>query len=106
MNLLNNSVYALENCQKKIIRLDAKCVKGHVLINLSDTGPGIPAAIRQKVMDPFFTTKPQGEGSGLGLSISQNIIAAHMGTLTIKESRAGAEFLIVLPQEQLLFGKN
>jgi PAS domain S-box-containing protein len=106
VNLLNNSIYALEDRLTRLIQVEAKSKDGNIIITLSDSGPGVPAEIRDKIMDPFFTTKPLGVGSGLGLSISHNIIADHMGTLSVKESKKGAKFVIELPHEQLFSGRK
>lgn len=106
VNLFNNSIYALDDCPEKIIKINARFIDGNIIITVSDTGPGVPLEIRDKIMDPFFTTKPLGEGSGLGLSISHNIIADHMGTFSIKESKTGVKFVIELPHEQLFSGRK
>ena len=71
---------------------------GGVLISIRDNGPGIPPAILDKIFQPFFTTKPTGQGTGLGLSLSYDIIKAHGGELTVKTKEGeGAEFIIELP---------
>jgi signal transduction histidine kinase/ligand-binding sensor domain-containing protein len=69
-----------------------------VEISISDNGPGIPDAIKDKILQPFFTTKPTGQGTGLGLSLAYDILKAHGGELVV-ESMAGqfAEFTIKLP---------
>ena len=72
---------------------------GHVEIRISDNGTGISEAVKAKIFQPFFTTKPTGEGTGLGLSLSYDIITkGHGGTLTV-ESREGdsATFTVILP---------
>jgi two-component system, NtrC family, sensor kinase len=66
-----------------------------------DNGTGIPAEIRDKLFQPFFTTKPTGEGTGLGLSITYDIVTKqHGGTITV-DSKVGAftEFVITLPRQ-------
>lgn len=69
-----------------------------VKISIKDNGPGIPDAIKNKIFQPFFTTKPSGQGTGLGLSLSYDIIKAHGGELKVKsEVEKGAEFIITLP---------
>jgi signal transduction histidine kinase len=68
-------------------------------IRVKDNGSGIPDAIKDKIMQPFFTTKPAGEGTGLGLSLSYDIIVkAHKGKIDIKSNEGeGTEFIISLP---------
>jgi signal transduction histidine kinase len=72
---------------------------GHVEIRVRDNGTGMPEAVRQKIFQPFFTTKPAGEGTGLGLSLSRDIVTkGHGGTLTVVSRLGeGTEFLIILP---------
>jgi len=63
-----------------------------------DNGIGIPEKIKEKILQPFFTTKPTGQGTGLGLSLSYDIIKAHNGDLTFESSEGeGTTFLISLP---------
>jgi CheY-like chemotaxis protein len=70
----------------------------YVLIEISDTGVGIPPEDKSKIFDPFFTTKDMGKGTGLGLSTVQNIIQVHGGTITVEsEIGAGSTFRIYLP---------
>jgi signal transduction histidine kinase len=70
----------------------------HVQITIRDNGPGIPAEIRSRIFEPFFTTKSKRLGMGLGLSICQQIVAAHGGTLSLlQSSAAGTAFAIDLP---------
>jgi signal transduction histidine kinase len=68
-----------------------------VVVEIIDSGRGIPAEVQLHMFEPFYTTKPQGEGSGLGLSISKDIIDAHAGTIGV-ESRTGRTcFRVSLP---------
>ena len=68
---------------------------------MTDNGPGIPAAIRDKIFEQFFTTKPTGSGTGLGLSLSYDIVTqGHGGTIEVEsEPGNGASFIIRLPVE-------
>jgi len=67
------------------------------IIRVSDNGQGMPAAVRAKVFQPFFTTKPEGEGTGLSLAYD-TITKGHGGTLTVEsEEGVGTEFVITLP---------
>jgi signal transduction histidine kinase len=70
-----------------------------VEIRVSDNGGGIPETLRARVFEPFFTTKPAGSGTGLGLSLSYDIVTkGHGGTLTVEsEDGRGATFLVTLP---------
>ena len=69
-----------------------------VLISVKDTGPGIPQNIIDKIFQPFFTTKPTGQGTGLGLSLSYDIIKAHGGEIKVETKEGeGAEFIVLLP---------
>ncbi len=72
------------------------------VISVSDNGPGIPSDIKDKIFQPFFTTKPTGSGTGLGLSLSYDIVKAHGGELTVKTKEGeGSEFIILLPMNQV-----
>jgi signal transduction histidine kinase len=69
-----------------------------VQISVKDNGGGIPEQVRDKIFRPFFTTKPTGSGTGLGLSLSYDIIKAHGGELKVEsEEGKGSEFIIHLP---------
>jgi len=69
-----------------------------VAISISDNGPGIPDSIKDKIFQPFFTTKPTGQGTGLGLSLSYDIVKAHWGELRVEtKQEEGATFIIQLP---------
>ena len=73
--------------------------KDNVLIAVKDNGPGIPDKIKNKIFQPFFTTKPTGEGTGLGLSLSYDIITkGHGGGIKLNsKENGGSEFIIQLP---------
>jgi signal transduction histidine kinase len=67
-------------------------------ITISDNGGGIPAPIQSKIFQPFFTTKPTGQGTGLGLSLSYDIVKAHNGELILESKEGeGTTFMIQLP---------
>ncbi len=72
--------------------------RGEVLISVSDNGNGIPQKAIDKIFQPFFTTKPTGQGTGLGLSLSYDIIKAHGGEIKVETKEGeGTEFIIQLP---------
>ncbi len=109
LNLYNNGFY--EVYQKSKLNLPnynpmlevSTMAKGkHILIKVKDNANGIPNEIAQKIFQPFFTTKPTGQGTGLGLSLSFDIIKAHGGDIKVEsQPGVGTEFIITLPQNNL-----
>ena len=106
LNLLNNSFHAVQEKAQfagptfsPAVTVTTRREAGHVEIRVSDNGNGIPANLREKIFEPFFTTKATGEGTGLGLSLSHEIVTqGHGGSLTVGEAPGGgAEFTIRLP---------
>jgi two-component system cell cycle sensor histidine kinase/response regulator CckA len=101
LNILVNAAQALQvgDAAKNVIRVRAlHAPGGHVAIEVSDTGPGIPAEILGRIFDPFFTTKPVGVGTGLGLWICQGIVTSLGGHVTVESPPdGGATFRVVLP---------
>ena len=80
------------------IWVSTKRVRDSVIISVRDNGPGIPEEIRDKIFQPFFTTKPAGQGTGLGLSLSYDIVKAHGGELKVETKEGeGSTFIIQLP---------
>jgi len=72
-----------------------------VLISVKDNGIGIPATVKEKIFHPFFTTKGPGIGTGLGLSLSYDIIKAHGGEIKVESNEGlGSEFTIILPLDK------
>ena len=97
MNVLNNAIQAIENKGKIEIRT-AKLDNANVLIEIKDSGEGIPKDKLKYIFDPFYTTKQVGQGTGLGLSISYGIIKDHNGEIIVEsELGQGANFKIILP---------
>jgi signal transduction histidine kinase len=73
---------------------------GGVLISVKDNGNGIPEEVKEKIFQPFFTTKPTGQGTGLGLSLAYDIVKAHGGDLKVESVVGeGSKFFIILPCE-------
>jgi two-component system cell cycle sensor histidine kinase/response regulator CckA len=102
LNLVTNAVQALAAMPPGLPRRITVVVEpsgDRVVVRVADTGLGIPADVLPQVFSPFFTTKPFGEGTGLGLFISYGLVEGHGGTLTA-ESRpgAGATFTMALPR--------
>lgn len=98
LNLMMNAAQALEEAPDKLILVGTSAAQGKVIIEVRDNGPGMPEDTRQKLFQPFFSTKPLGKGTGLGLSVSASIIAHHEGELSVESSPGrGAAFFISLP---------
>ncbi len=102
LNLFNNSVDAIEKMPKKWVRLEVTQEAKWVFMKVTDCGPGIPEDVREKIMQPFFTTKQIGKGTGLGLSISKGLIEEHGGRLYYDATSPNTCFVIQLP----LFSKS
>jgi signal transduction histidine kinase len=108
LNLINNAFYVVSQKQKAeigkpdstyepIVTVSTKRNGDKVLISVKDNGNGIPESIKEKIFQPFFTTKPTGQGTGLGLSLSYDIVKAHGGELSVEtKEREGSEFIIQL----------
>ncbi len=100
VNLLLNARDALKDSPQadKTIDVTAKRgTNGHILITVADNGPGVPAEIRDRIFEPFFTAKPLGQGTGLGLALSFGIVRDAGGTLSLLPDTLGAVFQIDLP---------
>src|SRR5688572_9185111 len=109
LNLINNAFYAAPlppeggfkdptYKHEPIVWVSTKKVNGGIEIRVRDNGPGIPQKILEKIFQPFFTTKPTGQGTGLGLSLSYDIVKAHGGEMKVKTTEGkGSEFIVSLP---------
>ena len=98
VNLLLNAEHALLRADRAgTIFVTTKTEGSRHIVEISDTGPGIPPELRGRIFEPFFTTKEVGEGTGLGLSISHGIASAHGGSLELRDSEMGARFQLALP---------
>jgi len=101
LNLLSNACDAIESIEAPWIRLEAKVVDdGGVRMTLSDCGTPPPASVRERMFRPFYTTKPQGAGTGIGLSICRQIVENHGGTIELLEGEHTA-FAIELPSSRV-----
>lgn len=105
LNLITNAFYAVTEKNKQqpkgyhpAVSLSTQKVGDQVLITIKDNGNGISPTVMSKIFQPFFTTKPAGQGTGLGLSMSYDIVKAHGGELKVNSKEGeGAEFVVVLP---------
>ena len=113
LNLITNAFYACTEpsgsaaagVEKPLVQVSTRKSDNGIEIRVSDNGSGIPDDIKDKIFQPFFTTKPTGQGTGLGLSLSYDIVKAHGGELKVETKEgsslpageAGTEFTIELP---------
>ena len=98
LNLIVNAAQAMPEGKMGMIDIRTDSNDQQVWIEVQDNGPGIAPDVLKKIFDPFFTTKDPGTGTGLGLSVSQNIIQQHGGTLTVDSTvGVGTTFKITLP---------
>jgi len=110
LNLINNAFHACAEQRERasadrsvstyqpLVSVSTKLNGKKVEICVTDNGPGIPEQVREKIFQPFFTTKPTGQGTGLGLSLSYDIVKAHGGDLKVETREGeGTEFIISLP---------
>jgi signal transduction histidine kinase len=107
LNLISNAFYAvsarakssMDSDYKPTVEIITKKLDDKVQIRIKDNGAGIPEEIKDKIFQPFFTTKASGEGTGLGLSLSYDIITkGHGGELSVKTMEGeGTEFIITIP---------
>ncbi|MBC7873521.1 MAG: HAMP domain-containing histidine kinase, partial [Ferruginibacter sp.] len=105
LNLITNAFYTVAEKKKQrgegfepTVSVSTKKTGDKVLISIKDNGNGIPQKVLDKIFQPFFTTKPTGQGTGLGLSLSYDIVKAHGGELKVEtKENEGAAFIIQLP---------
>ena len=111
LNLISNGFYAamkrkaeMSNGYEPALVATTRSLGDHVEIRIRDNGGGIPPEVKEKMFNPFFTTKPPGEGTGLGLSLSYDIIVKqHAGSIEV-DTRPGefTEFRVILPRNSSL----
>jgi two-component system, NtrC family, sensor kinase len=105
LNLISNAFYAVNEKSKQnlngyepMVSVSTKRVNESIELTVQDNGNGIPQHVLDKIFQPFFTTKPTGQGTGLGLSLSYDIIKAHGGELKVETKvGGGSTFSIQLP---------
>ena len=96
LNLLSNAYDAVENQTEKWVRITVEPRDGEVQISVIDSGPGVPPEIAARIMEPFYTTKEIGRGTGLGLSLSKGIAEAHGGRLELDPKVRPTRFTLTL----------
>ncbi|WP_394990950.1 sensor histidine kinase, partial [Emticicia sp.] len=106
LNVINNAFYTVQQKNKlnlegykPLVNIETYLEEDEIVIKIQDNGLGMPESVKAKIFQPFFTTKPTGEGTGLGLSLAYDIITkAHGGTLEVETKEGeGTTFIIKLP---------
>lgn len=98
-NLFINAQQALaEKPGSRSIAVRSFAEAGNVVVDVADNGPGVPDELRERIFEPYFTTKPVGAGTGIGLSVCRSVVSAHAGTIEARpDAKEGATFRVVLP---------
>jgi signal transduction histidine kinase len=103
LNLFNNAFYAVNEKNKvagykPVGSVQTRKLNSEIEVRIEDNGNGIQQKVLDKIFQPFFTTKPTGQGTGLGLSLAYDIVKAHGGEIKVKTTEGeGSEFVIQLP---------
>jgi signal transduction histidine kinase len=97
LNLLVNAEEALTGAAERRLRVSVETAPPNVRVVVSDTGPGVPPEMRDRIFEPFFSTRLSDRNVGLGLTASANIAAAHDGRLSLEDRAAGATLVLELP---------
>jgi two-component system NtrC family sensor kinase len=105
LNLINNAFYAVNERAKEgvpgyepTVTVGTRRLQDRIEISVKDNGNGVPGSLKEKIFQPFFTTKPTGQGTGLGLSLAYDIVKAHGGEIKVQSKEGeGSQFVIELP---------
>ncbi len=99
LNLINNAFWAVKTVEKPLVTMKTEQSKNQLIIKVSDNGTGMSEDIKAKIFQPFFTTKPTGQGTGLGLSLAYDIVTkGHGGTIEVESVQGeGTTFIVKLP---------
>ncbi len=99
LNLINNAFWAVKTVEKPLVVVKTEQIKNQIIIKVIDNGTGMTDDVKAKIFQPFFTTKPTGQGTGLGLSLTYDIVTkGHGGTVEVQSKQGeGSEFMITLP---------
>lgn len=98
-NIIDNALDAMEDSEKRKLKITTRLSQDLLQVLIEDSGPGIPAEILDNIFDPFYTTKPVGKGTGLGLDIVKRIIDQHKGSINVQSEPGNTVFKICLPIE-------
>jgi signal transduction histidine kinase len=98
-NLVDNAVDAMDGRGRLVVRAERDPNGSGVRVTICDSGSGIPPDVRQRLFEPFYTTKPPGKGTGLGLNISYNVVASHGGSIEVESEPGRTCFEVTLPEQ-------
>jgi signal transduction histidine kinase len=102
-NLIDNALDAVADGSR--VAVSASRENQRVVVRIVDNGPGIPADIRERIFEPFFSTKPMGQGTGLGLDIVRRLVGHNEGLIEVESEPGHTEFRVTLPiAEPAAFG--
>ncbi|MEJ0032541.1 MAG: ATP-binding protein [Bacteroidota bacterium] len=96
-NLIDNAIDAMEGRPNSVLEIKTEREREFSVVSITDNGPGIPKEIIDKIFDAFFTTKPIGKGTGLGLDVAQNIVNQHNGRIEVESEPGKTTFKICFP---------
>jgi signal transduction histidine kinase len=104
LNILSNAIDAIEELEAPLITIQTSATESHIQVKIQDNGIGMNEAVQAKLFDPFFTTKEVGKGTGLGMSISYQIITQkHGGTIQCQSApNQGSTFTMTIPLEPVV----
>lgn len=97
MNLLDNAADALEGQVNGLVEIFTEKLSEKVIVRICDNGPGIPPEVLPRIFDPFYTTKAQGKGTGMGLETSVKIVEMHKGLISVESRKGRTVFTVELP---------
>ena len=100
VNLLGNAYDAVESAAERWVRIEVHVDRDWLELAVTDSGPGIPAAVRFRIFEPFFTTKAPDRGTGIGLSLSRGLVESHHGTLDLDTESPHTRFVLRIPLTQ------
>jgi signal transduction histidine kinase len=103
-NLIDNAIDAMAESEAKVLEVRTCTEPGGILVEIADSGPGIPSEVQARIFDAFFTTKEVGKGTGLGLDIVHRIVRDHHGSIRVNSKPGRTVFQVRLPDEKPLKG--
>jgi signal transduction histidine kinase len=98
-NLIDNAIDAMAESEPKLLEIRTCTEPGGILVEVVDSGPGIPPEIQARIFDAFFTTKEVGKGTGLGLDIVHRIVTDHHGSIRVNSKPGRTVFQVRLPHQ-------